>query len=113
VLLVHDKTKIKTQKVFSNYKGNFLKKVSIDNGDIVNNLQKFENSLEQTILSLAPQLNEILVKLKLTNPKISGISGSGAVCFGLYGSYEEAQNAMYVMSSTCKELLFMLSKVQF
>lgn len=70
------------------------------------------NDLQSSAESLAPIISEILLRLSETNAVISRMSGSGATCFGLYESLEEAQAASDIMSTSSERIWTMIGKLK-
>ncbi|HEY9090536.1 4-(cytidine 5'-diphospho)-2-C-methyl-D-erythritol kinase [Parasphingorhabdus sp.] len=70
------------------------------------------NDLQSSAESLAPIISEILLRLNETNVVISRMSGSGATCFGLYESLEEAQAASDIMSTSSERIWTMIGKLK-
>ena len=60
-------------------------------------LQGTRNDLQTPALSIAPEIAEVLTSLDETNPQLSRMSGSGATCFTLYETAEDAQSAAHIL----------------
>jgi 4-diphosphocytidyl-2-C-methyl-D-erythritol kinase len=56
-------------------------------------LRETRNDLETPALECAPVIGEALETLRSTQPFFVRMSGSGATCFGLYGTSREAEAA--------------------
>ena len=58
--------------------------------DLVGWLARTRNDLEPAALSIAPAIGRVLDGLRATNAASARMSGSGATCFGLYGTPDQA-----------------------
>jgi 4-diphosphocytidyl-2-C-methyl-D-erythritol kinase len=56
-------------------------------------MREVGNALEETVLRLSPGISKVIREIESTGPMLCGISGSGASCFGIYSSAEDAQVA--------------------
>ena len=82
-LLVNPNIKLSTKEVFSNFKY-FSNEKLIDDKIFFENIFIY-NSLLSTAISLAPQINSILLILKNIPGIVAyGMSGSGSTCFGIF-----------------------------
>ncbi|TBN39887.1 4-(cytidine 5'-diphospho)-2-C-methyl-D-erythritol kinase [Paracoccus subflavus] len=62
-------------------------------GDLIGWLAETRNDLEPAALSIAPVIGRVLDGLRATNAAFARMSGSGATCFGLYETPEQARIA--------------------
>lgn len=62
-------------------------------GDLVTFLKDTTNDLEAPARAIAPVIGTVIEEIAATSPLLARMSGSGATCFGLYASAEEAQKA--------------------
>jgi 4-diphosphocytidyl-2-C-methyl-D-erythritol kinase len=56
-------------------------------------LEGTRNDLETPARTIAPPVDEALAALRATGAGLARMTGSGATCFGLYGSRAEAATA--------------------
>jgi 4-diphosphocytidyl-2-C-methyl-D-erythritol kinase len=56
-------------------------------------LNALHNDLTAAAIRICPAIGDILTALRYTQPISAGMSGSGATCFGLYGTETEASAA--------------------
>ncbi|MDH3579254.1 MAG: 4-(cytidine 5'-diphospho)-2-C-methyl-D-erythritol kinase, partial [Hyphomicrobiales bacterium] len=62
------------------------------------------NDLEAPAIRLAPVIGEVKAALAAApGCRIAGLSGSGATCFGIFGSQAQAQVAATQLSSGCPD----------
>ncbi|TNE35220.1 MAG: 4-(cytidine 5'-diphospho)-2-C-methyl-D-erythritol kinase [Alphaproteobacteria bacterium] len=104
VLLVNSGAKVPTGAVFSKLAHPFepLKRPAFEEGiqagRLISLLKQCRNDLETPACEVAPEINEVLRLLSDTEGcRLSRMSGSGATCFGLYASEEEAVVASQVI----------------
>lgn len=62
-------------------------------------LSELRNDLAPSAIELAPQIQTVLNILSDTQPLLARMSGSGATCFGLYNTIEEAEVASAAIRS--------------
>ena len=60
---------------------------------VTNYLKSTRNDLEAPAIALCPQIADVLNALTASGAIFARMSGSGATCFGIYGTAEEAQLA--------------------
>ncbi len=64
------------------------------NDELLDWLQNTENDLQAPAIGLAPEIQTVLNTLMETDMcQFARMSGSGATCFGLYSSFEQAKSA--------------------
>jgi 4-diphosphocytidyl-2-C-methyl-D-erythritol kinase len=97
ILLVNDGRPLQTSRIFKNHRRPFARKIKCKHYDMPL-IRKIGNSLEETVLRMHPELSLTLAEINSTSPTLSGISGSGASCFGVYPSLKEAQVAKKLLS---------------
>ena len=61
--------------------------------DLVVFLKDTTNDLEAPACALAPVISHVIEEIAATSPLLARMSGSGATCFGLYPTEEDAQKA--------------------
>jgi 4-diphosphocytidyl-2-C-methyl-D-erythritol kinase len=83
ILLVHPGTPLATAAVFSAWEGE-------DRGPL-RGLDESRNDLETPAIAIVPEIREVLTAL--AGARLARMSGSGATCFGLYGSEGERDAA--------------------
>lgn len=65
----------------------------------IQTIKHMRNDLQTSALELEPVINETLNALKATSAELTRMSGSGATCFGIYLSEEEANEAVATIYS--------------
>ena len=99
ILLVNPGVALPTPAVFRARQGGFSPARAIDNGwrnlsDFAQDLARRGNDLTDAAISLRPEVAAVLDRLRHSEGAAHvAMSGSGATCFALYGSDEEAQRA--------------------
>ena len=99
ILLVNPGVALPTPAVFRARQGGFSPARAIDNGwrnlsDFAQDLARRGNDLTDAAISLRPEVAAVLDRLRHSEGAAHvSMSGSGATCFALYGSDEEAQRA--------------------
>ncbi|MDR2075277.1 MAG: hypothetical protein LBP31_03605 [Holosporales bacterium] len=83
ISLFDSEAKLSTKAIFDNYKDDFEKKQKIDICNL-SFLYNSKNSLQNTAISMCPEILETLQKIKASGAKIARMSGSGPSCFGVY-----------------------------
>ena len=107
VLIVNNGTKLSTNDVFQNFKGEFseelgIKKINFDR------LKNFHNSLQLPAIKIEKSLKDVIADIKSTGAIFSGVSGSGSTCFGVYEGKTLAESAKKSLS---KYNLVQISKI--
>jgi 4-diphosphocytidyl-2-C-methyl-D-erythritol kinase len=99
ILLVNPGVALPTPAVFGARQGSFSAARQIgdgwrDLGSLAEELGRRGNDLTEAAISLQPTIAGVLDRLKRSDGVAHvAMSGSGATCFGLYGSIEEARRA--------------------
>ncbi|WP_428685291.1 4-(cytidine 5'-diphospho)-2-C-methyl-D-erythritol kinase [Reyranella sp.] len=99
ILLVNPGVALPTPAVFRARQGGFSPPRPIDDGwrnlsDFAQELARRGNDLTDAAISLRPEVAAVLDRLRHSDGAAHvAMSGSGATCFALYGSDEEAQRA--------------------
>lgn len=98
VVLVNPRVAVPTPQVFaaldSRNNPPMSARVGIDNPEkFLAWLSKQRNDLQETALSIAPEIAPVLAALNDTTPDLARMSGSGATCFALYHSAQSAAKA--------------------
>jgi len=65
----------------------------ITTADVIGWLSETRNDLEAPAASLVPAINDVLAELRSESAGIARMSGSGATCFGIFLSDDEARRA--------------------
>ncbi len=96
ILLANPKIKVDTGTVCRKGFPEFAAKIDGEDVDVLgDNIFLGKNDLEANAISLFPEIQKVLVKLRLLKGcKVARMSGSGATCFGLFKNAECAQKAM-------------------
>ncbi len=56
-------------------------------------IENLRNDLQKPAFEIEPAIEQILSVIEQTSPNLARMSGSGATCFGLYDTLQEAQKA--------------------
>ncbi|MEP7349035.1 MAG: 4-(cytidine 5'-diphospho)-2-C-methyl-D-erythritol kinase [Sphingorhabdus sp.] len=96
VLLVNPLKPVPTGEVFSIWDG-------IDRGGLVNSnvlaaAMEGRNDLQLPAIAICPEIDNILARLRETNPSLTRMSGSGATCFALYETAQARDTAQAAMA---------------
>ena len=101
VVLVNPGVPISTAKVFSRFNSGFSEFMSADTLNELSAMQNFRpftalrNDLELPATQLCPEISRVLGVLRSeTDCIVSGLSGSGPTCFGLFQTLEEAERVV-------------------
>ncbi len=98
-ILINPMSACSTETVFLHYNGLFKKAVSLpkafkNHTDLIEYLKSRTNDLYAPALKSVPAINNVIQSLESTNTcLLSRMSGSGATCFGLFETMEEAKSA--------------------
>ncbi|HZP71226.1 MAG TPA: 4-(cytidine 5'-diphospho)-2-C-methyl-D-erythritol kinase [Pseudolabrys sp.] len=97
-VLVNPGVALPTRNVFQRFKsqqrGQDLAGVPTQSAELIDFLKRHDNDLTTAAILCAPVVGEVLSALcDTTGCKLARMSGSGATCFALYGSHEEASGA--------------------
>jgi 4-diphosphocytidyl-2-C-methyl-D-erythritol kinase len=87
ILLIHPKINLSTATVFTT-KINFSKPFDfnyLQNLDLIN-LLSIGNNLENSAISLVPEIGQILTDLHKFQPLVARMSGSGSSCFAIFAN---------------------------
>ncbi|TAJ95642.1 MAG: 4-(cytidine 5'-diphospho)-2-C-methyl-D-erythritol kinase [Reyranella sp.] len=106
ILLVNPGTALPTPAVFGARQGSFSAALPIgsgwqDLGDLARDLARRGNDLTDAAISLQPEVADLLDRLRRSDGVAHvAMSGSGATCFGLYRTIEEAQRAASLLPAS-------------
>ncbi|MDR2598454.1 MAG: hypothetical protein LBC25_01925, partial [Holosporales bacterium] len=92
VIVVHDGICLSTKMVYDNFAGPLQPTLDMGNCAL-EFLEDFHNSLQDSAISLVPEIRDILNSIEETGPRFCGVSGAGSSCFGLYDSRSMAEKA--------------------
>ena len=93
IVLVNSGVEVSTPEVFAKLKdknNSGLGHLDLDKVPDLEAIGLMRNDLENPALQIVPQVEEVITNLKRTNPLLARMSGSGATCFALYNTQEEA-----------------------
>ena len=97
ILLINPKIHLSTKEIFQDFaekKYQFSSKI-LEKNFLENSLQEifknFNNDLEETAISKAPVIFEILQNLQKFSPICAKMSGSGSSCFAIFDNEENLQ----------------------
>jgi 4-diphosphocytidyl-2-C-methyl-D-erythritol kinase len=96
VVLIKPKRKfLSTPEVYSKYQGKFSEPIKWnDELDLLKFIQNTRNDLQETAISLVPEIQDIISQLELQNGcMLARMSGSGVACFGIFDNEENAKAA--------------------
>lgn len=98
VVLINPGVPVSTARVFSRFDSGFSEFMSADTLSELSAMQNFgafkalKNDLEPPAKQLCPEISRVLAALRSEDDCIvSGLSGSGPTCFGLFRTAEEAE----------------------
>lgn len=106
MVLVNPGVQVPTKEVFRRLGGNFSAPFALHNmpqfetpGELCAWLARMENDLQRPAISMAPEIQTVLDELAgAKGLLLARMSGSGATCFGLFGSAAEARSAADTIS---------------
>jgi len=87
VLLVNPRVALSTAQVFAAWDGQ--DRGPLGRGDPLEAAMKGRNDLESPASILKPVIGQVLAELTRQRPLIARMSGSGATCFALFGSFAQ------------------------
>ncbi|WP_108810097.1 4-(cytidine 5'-diphospho)-2-C-methyl-D-erythritol kinase [Sphingorhabdus sp. Alg231-15] len=90
-LLINPRIPVSTAAVFADWDG--IDRGALQGGDVKDMALFGRNDLQEPAERLAPLIGDILIELDQTDPIVARMSGSGATCFALYETAEEAAAA--------------------
>lgn len=107
-LLVNAGVALTTREVFGQFNGGYsgsgISDIPVQPALLIEFLKQHENELTAAATACAPVIGEVLAVLRnAAGSKVARMSGSGATCFALFGSYEEAAAAAEPLRSRHKE----------
>ena len=91
VLLVNPRVPLSTGPVFASWDG--IDRGPLPEGAASEIAQAGRNDLEPSAIALCPPIADALAALRLTNPVLARMSGSGATCFALYANAADRDGA--------------------
>ena len=106
ILLVNPGVALPTPAVFGARQGGFSSAAPLGNGwrglgEFAGDLARRGNDLTAAAISLQPEIADVLDRLRRSDGVAhAAMSGSGATCFGLYGSIEEARRAASLLPAS-------------
>ena len=106
ILLVNPGVALPTPAVFGARRGGFSSAAPLGNGwrglgEFAGDLARRGNDLTAAAISLQPEIADVLDRLRRSDGVAhAAMSGSGATCFGLYGSIEEARHAASLLPAS-------------
>jgi 4-diphosphocytidyl-2-C-methyl-D-erythritol kinase len=105
IVLANPRIAVATPAVFKARQGGFSPAAALPEGwrdatAMVEDLRRLRNELEPPALALCPAIAEVLATMRaLPGCLLARMSGSGATCFGLFGSPEAATAAARLLPS--------------
>ncbi len=97
IVLINPGKPLITAEVFKNYKGDFSAPFDFfldDTVDLIEFMRSTKNDLQETAISIVPEIQDILSLLKKqAGCIIARMSGSGATCFGIFDNDAKAKSA--------------------
>lgn len=106
ILLVNPGVALPTPAVFSARQGNFSAARPTGGGwldldSLVEDLARRGNDLTEAAISLQPEIADVIDRLRRSDGVAHvAMSGSGATCFGLYGTIDEALRAASLLPAS-------------
>lgn len=101
VLLVNPLVTVSTASAFKAWDG--IDRGPLPDGTVHDVMQQGRNDLEPIALGICPQIADVLAALKVTDPLIARMSGSGATCFALFKSAEERDATQRDITKACPD----------
>lgn len=122
IIMVYPMSELSTNKVFSHYSTNFIKKdnvASIDNFlSILKNKEKnsltdqIYNSLINPACSICPAITPILNFMKnLPNSILSSMTGTGSTCFSIFPPDEDLKKQLHLLKTQYPQYLILESNI--
>lgn len=105
ILLVNPSKPLLTKDVFTEHRKGFSKPAArpkdfLSRNDLTNFLERTRNDLQDTAITLMPEIATVLSELKANEEcMIARMSGSGATCFGLFGKRMAMENFALQLSN--------------
>ena len=90
-LLINPLVSVSTAEIFAAWDG--VDRGALDGDDVLSIAGNGRNDLQAPALAQVPQLANVLHLLSECQPLVSRMSGSGATCFALFATVEEAEAA--------------------
>ena len=113
VLLINPRKPLLTASVYKQFSGAFAGAGFSIRGSLFDSLGGTYNMLESPATALMPVLKDILSAVKSTKGcRLARMSGSGATCFGLYDTQEEAQAAKAALASQYQDAWYMITRIK-
>lgn len=91
VLLVNPLKAVSTAQIFAAWDG--IDRGPLGEGSMMERALHGRNDLEQPAREVVPEIADIITMLNQSGAALARMSGSGATCFGLFGSADAAQAA--------------------
>lgn len=110
VLLVNPRIPLDTSAVYRGWDGE--DRGALPDGDIRTMTLDGRNDLEAPAIAICPEISGVLVALWATSPLVARMSGSGATCFALYESEEQAEKTMQGLSGAHPEWWFLKGRLR-
>ncbi len=104
-VLINPEQSCSTQKIFKNYSSEFSDPVDLPTRfttceEVIEFLQNQKNDLTAPAIRTLPIIKDILEILETHKPLLSRMSGSGATCFAIFKSNEEATHCALTLRKT-------------
>ncbi|WP_373492069.1 4-(cytidine 5'-diphospho)-2-C-methyl-D-erythritol kinase [Parasphingorhabdus sp.] len=107
-LLVNPLVAVSTAEMFAAWDGN--DRGALGSGPIIPVSLDGRNDLQQPAVTLVPKLADVLQALEDCRPVMNRMSGSGATCFALFDTMQEAEKAEQHCRETLGEIWTMKGK---
>ena len=100
-ILVNPGVAVSTGAIFQSFdKGGTSSEFALPSGTLLEMARAGRNDLQDTAIGITPVIQTVLDEIEAQqNCQLARMSGSGATCFGLFETLEDAQNASAVIKS--------------
>lgn len=105
MILVNHGEGVSTAEVFKKRQSSFFDKVNLKNSfdnvnSFIHDITTYDNNLQEPAILLNSKIEKVLEEIRmLPHCRLARMSGSGATCFGLFETVEQAQKAAEILSS--------------
>lgn len=98
IVLVNPLKAVSTKEIFSQLVIEQNRKIPDFNGDLLATIKARSNDLEKPAKNICPEITQILTAFNSINTcLLARMSGSGATCFGLFDTLEQAKSGTELM----------------
>ena len=109
-LLVNPLVPVSTADIFAAWDG--VDRGALEGGGLMSMAIKGRNDLQKPAVALVPTLTDVLQSLEEQHPLLARMSGSGATCFALFATLEEAKKAQQHCLDSGNELWTLIGQMR-